>query len=388
MRSNRHSQGCLNRLWINNSCGNNDWGKCADRRWQRGDARRAAEHYRGGESSEGDKEGAMNVPFLDLKAQYLSIKEEIDSAIQEVLDSCAFAGGPFVEKFEKEWAAYCGVKHAIGVGSGTDALWLALVALGVGRGDEVITVSSTFFATAEAISLTGAMPVFVDIDEKYYTMDPDLLEAAITPRTKAIIPVHLFGQTSDMEPIMAIAQTHGIPVVEDACQAHGATYKGRKAGSMGAAAAFSFYPGKNLGAYGEAGVVTTDRNDLAAMIRMLRDHGQSRKYHHDLVGWNARMDGVQGAVLLAKLKHLDEWNDKRRHWADVYREEFSGSSTIVTPLARTQTQHAYHIYAVRVAERDAVLAALLSKGIVCAIHYPVAVHKQKPYANRGNYRFR
>lgn len=170
----------------------------------------------------------MNVPFLDLKAQYLSIKEEIDSAIQEVLDSCAFAGGPFVEKLEKEWAAYCGVKHAIGVGSGTDALWLALVALGVGRGDEVITVSSTFFATAEAISLTGAMPVFVDIDEKYYTMDPDLLEAAITPRTKAIIPVHLFGQTSDMEPIMAIAQTHGIPVVEDACQAHGATYKGRR----------------------------------------------------------------------------------------------------------------------------------------------------------------
>jgi dTDP-4-amino-4,6-dideoxygalactose transaminase len=322
----------------------------------------------------------MKVPFLDLKAQYESIKPEINAAIQEVLDSCAFAGGPFVEKFEKEFAAYCGVKHAVGVGNGTDALWLALLALGVKQGDEVITVSSTFIATAEAISLTGATPVFVDIEDKYYTMDPKLLEAAITKRTKAIIPVHLFGQTADMDPILAIAARHGIPVVEDACQAHGATYKGKKAGSMGAAAAFSFYPGKNLGAYGEAGAVTTDRDDLAATMRMFRDHGQSKKYYHDIVGWNARMDGIQGAVLSVKLKHLDGWNEKRRQWAAVYGRELARGAGIVTPVARVDCKHIYHVYAVRVQDRDRVLAALPADGIGCGIHYPVPVHQQKAYA--------
>jgi dTDP-4-amino-4,6-dideoxygalactose transaminase len=322
----------------------------------------------------------VKVPFLDLKAQYESIKGEINTAIQEVLDSCAFAGGPFVEKFEKEWAAYCGVKHAIGVGNGTDALWLALLALGVGRGDEVITVSSTFIATAEAISLTGATPVFVDIEEKHYTMDPELLETAITSKTKAIIPVHLFGQTSDMDPIMAIAGRHGIPVVEDACQAHGATYKGKKAGSMGEAAAFSFYPGKNLGAYGEAGAITTNRDDLAATMRMFRDHGQSKKYYHDIVGWNARMDGIQGAVLSVKLRHLDAWNEKRRQWAAVYDKELSGKPGIATPAARADCRHVYHVYAVCVKERDRVLAELQAEGISCGIHYPVPVHQQKAYA--------
>jgi dTDP-4-amino-4,6-dideoxygalactose transaminase len=321
----------------------------------------------------------VKVPFLDLKAQYESIKPEINGAIQQVLDSCAFAGGPFVEKFEKEWAAYCGVKHAVGVGNGTDALWLALLALGVGRGDEVITVASTFIATAEAISLTGATPVFVDIEDRHYTMDPQLLEGAITPRTKAVIPVHLFGQTSDMDPIIAITRRHGIPVIEDACQAHGATYKGKKAGSIGEAAAFSFYPGKNLGAYGEAGAVTTNRDDLAATMRMFRDHGQSKKYYHDIVGWNARMDGIQGALLSVKLKYLDGWNEKRRQWAAVYLAELGREKGIVTPSARADCRHIYHVYAVRVKERDRVLAVLQAEGIGCGIHYPVPVHEQKAY---------
>lgn len=325
----------------------------------------------------------MRVPFLDLRAQYESIKTEINAAIQEVLDSCAFAGGPFVEKFEKEWAAYCGVKHAIGVGNGTDALWLALLALGVGRGDEVITVSSTFIATAEAISLTGATPVFVDIDERYYTMDPNLLEKAITPRTKAIIPVHLFGQCADMDPILDIARRRGIPVIEDACQAHGAAYKGRKAGSMGEAAAFSFYPGKNLGAYGEAGAVTTNRDDLAATMRMFRDHGQAKKYHHEIVGWNARMDGIQGAVLSVKLKYLENWNERRRQCATTYDLELGSEPGIVTPLARADSKHVYHVYAIKIPDREAVIAKLKEQVINCAIHYPVPVHLQKAYEDMG-----
>lgn len=323
----------------------------------------------------------MNVPFLDLKAQYASIRAEVAVAMQEVLDSCAFVGGPFVEKFEKEWAAYCGVKHAIGVGNGTDALWLALLALGVGHGDEVITVSSTFMATAEAISMTGAKPVFVDISDKHYTMDSGLLEASITSRTKALLPVHLFGQVADMGPIMKIARKHGLHVVEDACQAHGATYKGSKAGSMGDAGAFSFYPGKNLGAYGEAGAITTNNDGVAEKIRMLRDHGQSKKYYHDVVGWNARMDGIQGAVLSVKLKHLDQWTEKRRQWASVYDAELEGAKGIVIPAARHEGKHIYHVYAVRVQERDRVLAELQAGGIGCGIHYPIPVHLQKAYAD-------
>lgn len=321
----------------------------------------------------------MTVPFLDLKEQHASIKGEIATAIQEVLESCAFAGGPFVEKFEKEWAVHCGAKHAIGVGNGTDALWLALLALGVGQGDEVITVSSTFMATAEAISLTGATPVFVDIEDKHYTMDPELVEAAITSRTRAVIPVHLFGQTADMDPIVTIARRHGIAVLEDACQAHGATYKGKMAGSIGDAAAFSFYPGKNLGAYGEAGAVTTNSDKLAATMRMFRDHGQSRKYHHDIVGWNSRMDGIQGAVLSVKLRHLDAWNDKRRQWAAMYDAELAGKAEIVSPAMRMECKHVFHVYAVRAHDRDRVLAALQAEGIGCGIHYPVAVHQQKAY---------
>ena len=236
----------------------------------------------------------MNVPFLDLKMQYQSISEEIELALREVLNATAFSGGPFVERFEEQFATFCQCKHAIGVGSGTEALWLSLLALGVGQGDEVITVPNTFIATVEAISLCGATPVFVDVDERCHTMNPALIEAAITPRTKAIIPVHLYGQMCDMDPIMEVARSHGLLVVEDACQAHGAEYKGRRAGSIGNAGCFSFYPGKNLGAYGEAGGVTTNDHQLATKIKMLRDHGQSKKYSHAMIGVNSRMDGLQG----------------------------------------------------------------------------------------------
>ena len=267
------------------------------------------------------------------------------TAIQQVLDSCAFAGGPFVQAFEKQFAEFCGCDHCIGVGSGTEALWLALLALGVGPGDEVITVPNTFIATAEAISFCGATPVFVDIDEKTYTMDPQKLEDYLQARLhasrppslqaampKAVIPVHLYGQTADMDPIMAIARKHGLYVIEDACQAHGAEYKGQPAGSIGDAGCFSFYPGKNLGAYGEAGAVTTNNTQLAGQIALLRDHGQSEKYYHDKIGWNARMDGIQGAVLGVKLNHLSAWNQARRQRAEVYGNLLSGINNLILPF--------------------------------------------------------
>ncbi|UFS71102.1 DegT/DnrJ/EryC1/StrS family aminotransferase [Geomonas sp. RF6] len=325
----------------------------------------------------------MKVPFLNLQAQYNAIAEEVAHSLHEVLASCAFSGGPFVEKFEEEFARFCGCREAIGVGNGTDALWLALAALGVGGGDEVVTVPNSFIATAEAISLCGATPVFVDVDEVSYTMDPALLEGAITPRTKAIIPVHLFGQMADMDPIMEIAARHGIPVVEDACQAHGAQYKGRRAGSIGAAGCFSFYPGKNLGAYGEAGCVTTSDPLLAAKIRMIRDHGQSRKYHHELVGVNARMDGIQGAVLSVKLKYLPAWNEARARHAASYRELLGRVSSLLLPTEMPYARHVYHVYAVRHPGRDPLLEALGVQGISCGVHYPVPIHLQTAYASLG-----
>jgi dTDP-4-amino-4,6-dideoxygalactose transaminase len=325
----------------------------------------------------------MKVPFLDLKAHHQPIREQLNAAIGEVLDAGAFAGGPFVAKFEKEFAAYCGATHAVGVGSGTDALWLALLALGVGKDDEVITVPSTFMATAEAISFCGARPVFVDIDEVTYTMDPRWLEGAITPRTKAIIPVHLFGQTADMAPILEIASRHGLPVVEDACQAHGATYDGRKAGTMGVAGCFSFYPGKNLGALGEAGAVVTDDAEMCARIQVLRDHGQARKYFHSQIGWNARMDGIQGAVLSVKLKHLDVANVRRNAHALLYDLLLQDTEEVITPVQAARNRHVYHIYAVRVEDRNQVLQALGERGIGCAIHYPIPVHLQEAYEFLG-----
>lgn len=325
----------------------------------------------------------MKVPFLDLKAHHDPLREQIDAAIRDVIDANAFAGGPFVAAFEKEFAAYCGAAQAIGVGNGTDAIWLSLLALGVGPGDEVITSPSTFMATAEAISYCGAQPRFVDIDETTYNLNPALLEAAITPKTKAIVPVHLFGQCADMDPILEIAGKRGIPVVEDACQAHGTLYKNRKAGTMGVTGCFSFYPGKNLGAFGEAGGITTNDSAVADKIRVLRDHGQHRKYFHSQIGWNARMDGIQGAVLSVKLKHLDASNSKRQAHAKLYGQLLADAEQVLTPVEASYGRHIYHVYAVRVKNRDKILQAMGEKGISCAIHYPIPVHLQDAYRFLG-----
>jgi dTDP-4-amino-4,6-dideoxygalactose transaminase len=325
----------------------------------------------------------MQVPFLDLRAHHEPIREQLDAAIGQVVDAGAFAGGPFVATFEREFAAFCDAEFAVGVGTGTDALWLSLLALGVGPGDEVITVPSTFIATTEAISFCGARPVFVDIDKRTYTLDPSGLARAITPNTKAIIPVHLFGQTADMTPIMEIAAEFGIPVLEDACQAHGALYKGDKAGSLGIAGCFSFYPGKNLGAFGEAGAVVTNNAELAAKIKVLRDHGQAKKYFHDQIGWNARMDGIQAAVLSVKLKRLDAANGERRAHARLYDELLGSCEGILTPFSAPHNHHVYHIYAVRVHDRASILDAMAEQGISCAIHYPLPLHLQEAYRSLG-----
>lgn len=323
------------------------------------------------------------VPFLDLHAHHAPRRAEFLAAIAEVVDAGAFAGGPFVAKFEKEFTTFCGARHAIGVGNGTDALWFALLALGVGPGDEVITVPSTFMATAEAISFCGARPVFVDIDEQTYTMDPAALAAAITPRTRAIVPVHLFGQMADMKAIMAIANRHGIPVVEDACQAHGAVQHGCNAGSVGAAGGFSFYPGKNLGAFGEAGAAVTNDDGLARTMQALRDHGQSRKYHHASIGWNGRMDGIQAAVLRLKLAQLAQANDRRRAHARAYDEALGNLEEVILPRVAPGNEHVYHVYAIRVADRDWVLRDMAARGVQCGIHYPVPVHLQEAYRFAG-----
>lgn len=325
----------------------------------------------------------MKIPFLDLKAHHDPLRKELDLAISRVIDANAFAGGPFVADFERHFASYCGARFAIGLGNGTDALWLALLAQGVVPGDEVITVPSTFMATAEAISYCGARPVFVDVDEFTYTLDPDQLEKAITPRTKVIIPVHLFGQMAHMDKILEIANRYHIPVLEDACQAHGALYKGRKAGTIGIAGCFSFYPGKNLGAFGEAGAVITDDSALADKIKILRDHGQSRKYVHTLIGWNGRMDGIQGAVLDVKLRHLDTANGKRRDNARLYDSLLGGMDEIITPSVLPDNQHVFHVYAIRVNDRNQVLQAMGDRGISCAIHYPIPVHLQEAYQSLG-----
>ena len=325
----------------------------------------------------------QQVPFLDLRAQHDPLRAELLAAIGEVIDRSAFAGGPMVAQLEEDFAAYCQTGVAVGVGSGTEALWLALLAQGIGPGDEVITVPNTFMATAEAISYCGAKPVFVDVDEQTYTLDPRQLERAITPRTKAVIPVHLFGQMADMDPIMEIAQRHCLMVIEDACQAHGAEYKGRRAGSIGHAGCYSFYPGKNLGAWGEAGAVVTNDRALAAKIRILRDHGQETKYHHSCIGWNARMDGIQAAVLRVKLKGLDHGNAARRAHARRYDELLSGLEHLAVPPAAEYGVHVYHLYVVRVPERDRILQALAQRGIACGIHYPKPVHLQGAYRSLG-----
>jgi dTDP-4-amino-4,6-dideoxygalactose transaminase len=323
------------------------------------------------------------VPFLDLKSHHAPMLDEINGAIREVIDSGAFAGGPFVTRFEEDFAAYCDCRHAIGVGSGTEALWLTLLALGVGPGDDVITVPSTFMATAEAITYCGARPVFVDVDERTYTMDPAALKDALTARTKAIIPVHLFGQPADMDPILEFARRHGLFVVEDACQAHGAEYKGRRAGTLGDAGCFSFYPGKNLGAFGEAGAVVTNNVEVDEKIRILRDHGQIRKYHHTMVGWNCRMDGIQAAVLRVKLRSLERGNQLRRSHAAHYDRALADIEGIATPIQADYARHVYHVYAVRVQERNEIMSLLAEKGVGCGVHYPVPVHLQEAYRDLG-----
>jgi len=326
---------------------------------------------------------SIRVPFLDLNAHHAPLRSEFDRAIGEVIDSGAFAGGPFVEKFEAAFAAFNHSQYAIGVGSGTEALWLALLACGVGPGDEVITVPCTFMATAEAITYCSARPVFVDVDEKTYTMDPAGLEKAITARTKAIVPVDLFGQPADMDPILEIAREHDLFVIEDAAQAHGAEYKGRKAGTLGDAGCFSFYPGKNLGAFGEAGAVVTNNFELQEKIRILRDHGQVRKYRHTAIGWNCRMDAIQAAVLGVKLQYLERNNLLRRTHALQYGRVFTGTDGVLTPFEAPYARHVYHIYAIRVPEREQLMWFLNENGIQCAVHYPVPIHLQKAYESLG-----
>ncbi|MBV8485303.1 MAG: DegT/DnrJ/EryC1/StrS family aminotransferase [Verrucomicrobia bacterium] len=325
----------------------------------------------------------IKVPFLDLWSQHLPLMSEFNQAIQEVIESSAFAGGRFVTAFEEEFAAYGEVPYAIGVGSGTEALWLSLLACGVGAGDEVITVPSTFMATAEAITYCGARPVFIDVDERTYTMNPDALKNALTAKTKAIIPVHLFGQPADMDPILEFGRDHGLYIIEDACQAHGATYKGKRVGTLGDTACFSFYPGKNLGAFGEAGAIVTVSSELNEKIRILRDHGQVRKYFHSAVGWNCRMDGIQAAVLRIKLRQLEANNQRRRNHAAAYDAGLREFEGVITPTTAAYARHVYHIYAIRVSNRDETIKNLTDQGVATGIHYPVPVHLQEAYRELG-----
>ena len=322
------------------------------------------------------------IPYLDLKSQYHSIKSEIDAAVLRVLDSTQFILGEEVAAFEREFASYCQASQSVGVNSGTSALHLALLAAGIGAGDEVITTPFTFVATIAAIRYTGATPVLVDIEPDYFTIDPARIEAAITPRTRAILPVHLYGQPADMNPIAEIAQRRGLTVIEDAAQAHGSEYHGRRCGSLGEIAVFSFYPGKNLGAYGEGGAVTTARSDVAATCRILRDWGQETRYEHRLKGFNYRMDGIQGAVLRVKLRHLEAWTEKRRQVARWYAEALNPES-VRLPKERPGCRHVYHVYVVRSDDRDGLRDALATQGIQTGVHYPIPVHLQPAHLDLG-----
>jgi dTDP-4-amino-4,6-dideoxygalactose transaminase len=322
------------------------------------------------------------IPFVDLKAQYHSIKSEIDAAVINVLESTQFILGPEVAAFESEFAAFSQVKFGIGVNSGTSALHLALLAAGVGPGDEVITTPFTFVATVAAIVYTGAKPVFVDIEPRSFTIDPNQIERAITERTKAILPVHLYGQMADMDPILEIARRHNLLVIEDAAQAHGAEYKGHKAGSLGDLGCFSFYPGKNLGAYGEGGLVVTNRPDYVRTVKMLRDWGAEKKYQHVLKGYNYRLEGMQGAILRVKLRHLTEWTAGRRKNAALYSELLARDG-IRAPEEMSYGCHVYHVYAIRTTKREALQQALNAQGIQSGIHYPIPVHLLPAYSDLG-----
>ena len=322
----------------------------------------------------------MAIPLVDLQAQYRGIKDEIDQAIQRVVSSTRFILGAEVESFESEFAAYCGTEYAVGVSSGTAALQLALEACEVGPGDEVITTPFTFIATVAAISHVGARPVFVDIDETTYNVDPNRIEAAITHKTKAILPVHLYGQPTAMDPILDVAQEHGLKVIEDAAQAHGATYDGRRVGSLGDVACFSFYPAKNLGAYGDAGAVTSNDPVIADRVRVLSNHGRSQWYEHISIGYTYRLDALQAAILRVKLAYLDDWNEARRRIADRYGEALSGTE-LVMPQEASRCRSVYHVYVVRSQQRDRLVGYLREKGIGVAVHYPIPVHLQPAYSH-------
>ncbi len=324
----------------------------------------------------------MEIPLVDLKAQYASIKPEVDAAIKRVVDNTSFILGKEVTEFEQAFARYVGAKGAVGVASGTSALQLSLLACGVGPGDEVITTAHTFIATSEAISQTGARPVFVDIDPQTYNLDPSRVEAAITPRTKAILPVHLYGQPADLGALMEIAERHHLYLIEDAAQAHGAEYKGQRCGSIGHLACFSFYPGKNLGAYGDAGGVTGNDEALLTRVRKLRDHGRLTKYEHDEIGFGERIDALHAAILSAKLPHLEAWTEARRSHARFYNELLAGSD-LVMPIESPEVRHVYHLYVIRTQRRGAVLDHLKQKGIGAGIHYPVPLHRQPAYLKQG-----
>ena len=329
------------------------------------------------------KDTIQQIPFVDLKAQYESIASEIDDAMSSVVQNTAFILGEEVSLFEQEFAEYCQTKFAVGVDSGTSALELALRAFEIGPGDEVITAANTFIATALSITYTGAKPKLVDIDPKTYNIDVNKLENAVTAKTRAIIPVHLYGQPADMDPIQEIARQKDLVVIEDACQAHGARYKGRRTGSLGDAAAFSFYPAKNLGAFGDGGMVVTNDEQVAEFVRMFRDVGQREKYHHEIKGYNHRLDTLQAAVLRVKLKYLDEWNAARRQHAEYYNQLFAGSQ-VLTPFDADYAEHVYHLYVVRVKDRDMLRKKLWDEfGIGTGIHYPIPIHLQDAYRDLG-----
>jgi dTDP-4-amino-4,6-dideoxygalactose transaminase len=325
----------------------------------------------------------MKIPLVDLKAQYASIKPEIDAAVQRVLDETDFISGSAVSEFEKSFAAYCGTRSTVGLANGTDALQLSLLALGVGQGDEVITAVNTFIATSEAISATGARPVFVDNDPQTYTIDVRKIEENITPRTKAIIPIHLYGQPAAMDAINEIAARHNLAVVEDAAQAHGASFKGKTVGTLGRLACFSFYPGKNLGAYGDAGAIATNDEALANKVRMLANHGRLKKYEHEIEGYNSRLDTLQAAILSVKLRHLRAWTEKRQQNASAYSQLLARSSSIVTPFTYPDATHVFHLYVVRVQQREKVQQMLKEAGIATGIHYPIPLHMQPAYKHLG-----
>lgn len=324
----------------------------------------------------------MKVPLVDLKAQYLSIKTEIDTAIQDVLNNTDFIMGERVKKFETQFAKFCTARHAIGVSNGTTAIKLCLSACGVKDGDEVITPTHTFAATAEAIFACRAKPIFVDIDEKTFNINPDKIEAAITSKTKAILPVHLYGQPCDMAKINKIAKQHNLKVIEDSCQSHGAECNGKRTGTLGDVAAFSFFPGKNLGAYGDAGSVTTNDDKIAENVRLFRDHGRTDKYVHTYIGMNERIDALQASILSVKMNHIDKWTEQRREKAKVYNNLFKGSS-IITPFEAPYAKHVYHLYVVRIKNRDAVLEKLKKAEIGAGVHYPIPLHLQPAFKGLG-----